>query len=556
MRAHLRYVAREGVTPQGERGQFYTKDQDRGDVTGFADRCAEDRHQFRFIVSPEDATELGDLTSFTHEVMAQMERDLETPLDWIAANHFDTDNPHVHIVLRGKDSADRDLVIDREYISHGMRSRAAEVATEWLGPKTERDIAQSVRREVGAERWTSLDAELKEIVRDNVVALKSVSIKDTFRTRSALLGRLSTLERLGLAVKEGVDRWRVSPELEPTLRALGERGDIVKAMHRSLKGERRELSLSVGKEAVIEGRVIGRGFADELHDRGYLVIDGIDGRAHYVRLGPKVNVHDFHIGSIVQARFAPEPRTADRRIAALTRDGVYRTEDHRPSLKGERSASETAGILEAHTRRLEALRRGGIVERLSEGVWQIPADVVERGKAYDQAQLKHPTVTLRARLSVKMQSRAIGATWLDEQLARGAQPRTVGFGHEVLNALAERETFLLGEGLAQRRAGRLLLARDFLRQLRVREIESVAARIAAETGLTHRPLEEGTSVSGTYRRSLQLVSGRFAMLDDGVGFSLVPWRSVIEQRLGQSLTALSRGDRISWYFGRSRDLER
>jgi type IV secretory pathway VirD2 relaxase len=556
MRAHLRYVAREGVTPEGERGKFYAKDQDRIDVTGFADRCAEDRHQFRFIVSPEDATELADLTSFTREVMAQMERDLETPLDWIAANHFDTDNPHVHIVLRGKDSAHRDLVIDREYISHGMRCRAAEIANEWLGPRTEREIAQAVQREAGAERWTSLDAELKEIVQDNVVALKSVSINDTFRTRSALLGRLSTLERLGLAAKEGVNRWRLSPELEPTLRALSERGDIVKAMHRSLKGERRELSLSVGKEAAIEGKVIGRGFADELHDQGYLVIDAIDGRAHYVRLDPKANVQEFPIGGIVQARFGPQTRTADRRIASLARNGVYRTEDHRVSLVGERSAIEAAGILEAHTRRLEALRRAGIVERLSEGVWQVPADVIERGQAYDQAQLKHPIVTLRTTLSVQKQSRAIGATWLDEQLVRGEKQGAVGFGHDVRTAVGERETFLIEEGLAERRAGRLFLARDLLGRLRAREIESVAARIAAETGLTHRPLEEGTSVSGTYRRSLQLVSGRFAMLDDGVGFSLVPWRPVIERRLGQSLTALSRGERISWYFGRSRDIGR
>lgn len=555
MRAHLRYIAREGVTLEGEHGQFYSKEQDHADAAAFADRCAEDRHQFRFIVSPEDATELADLTSFTREVMGQMERDLETPLDWVAVNHFDTDNPHVHIVLRGKDDVERDLVIDREYMSQGMRSRASEVATDWLGLKTERDIARTVQREVEAERWTSLDAVLKEIGEDAIVTLKAVSTLSA-PTRLSLLGRLAMLERLGLAAKEDVDCWRLSPELAPTLRALGERGDIVKSMHRALKGERRELSLSITKGGLIEGKVIGRGFVDELNDRGYLVIDATDGRAHYVALGPKVDVQEITLGSIVQARFTPDPRSADRRIASLARNGVYRTEDHRLSLLGERTASEADGILEAHTRRLEALRRAGIVARLSEGVWQVPADIIERGAAYDRSQMKHPIVMLRTTLSVEKQTRAIGATWLDEQLARGAEVRPVGFGQDVRTALAEREAVLVEEGLAQRRAGRLLLARDFLKQLRDREIESVAARIGVETGLTHRPLTDGASVSGTYRQSLQLVSGRFAMLDDGVGFTLVPWRPVIEQRLGQSLTAVARGDRISWYFGRARGLER
>jgi hypothetical protein len=61
---------------------------------------------------------------------------------------------------------------------------------------------------------------------------------------------------------------------------------------------------------------------------------------------------------------------------------------------------------------------------------------------------------------------------------------------------------------------------------------------------------DGASASGVYRRSIQLASGRFAMLDDGLGFSLVPWRPVIEKRLGQSLSAAVRGDRVAWRFGR------
>jgi hypothetical protein len=70
--------------------------------------------------------------------------------------------------------------------------------------------------------------------------------------------------------------------------------------------------------------------------------------------------------------------------------------------------------------------------------------------------------------------------------------------------------------------------------------------------LTHRPIGDGDTVSGTYRHSVQLASGRFAMLDDGVGFSLVPWRPVMEQRLGQAISGIARGNMVSWDLGRSR----
>ncbi len=97
-----------------------------------------------------------------------------------------------------------------------------------------------------------------------------------------------------------------------------------------------------------------------------------------------------------------------------------------------------------------------------------------------------------------------------------------------------------------------MLARNLLGTLRGREIDAAAKTIAAETGLTHRAVADGESVTGTYRRSVQLASGRFAMLDDGMGFSLVPWKPVIEQRLGQTLIAVARGSGVTWEFRHSR----
>jgi hypothetical protein len=97
-----------------------------------------------------------------------------------------------------------------------------------------------------------------------------------------------------------------------------------------------------------------------------------------------------------------------------------------------------------------------------------------------------------------------------------------------------------------------VLARNLLGTLRERERSITAHEIAAQTGLHYRPTADGERVSGIYRRAVQLASGRFAMLDDGVGFSLVPWKPVIEPRLGQHLSARVQGNSVSWQLGRQR----
>ncbi len=99
-----------------------------------------------------------------------------------------------------------------------------------------------------------------------------------------------------------------------------------------------------------------------------------------------------------------------------------------------------------------------------------------------------------------------------------------------------------------------MLAQNLLAKLRDRELTAAVAGIEATTNLLHRPTIEGMRVSGIYRESIQLTSGRFALLDDGVGFSLVPWRPVIEKRLGQQLSALVDSERVNWELGRSRSL--
>ncbi|MDN7842453.1 relaxase/mobilization nuclease and DUF3363 domain-containing protein [Burkholderia multivorans] len=556
--AHLRYIEREGVDRQGGPGRAYGPTTDDADLEAFKERGADDRHQFRFIVSPEDAEQLDDLRTYTRHLMARMEADLGTRLEWVAVDHWNTDNPHTHVVLRGKDDTGKDLIISRDYIAEGMRRRASELATEWLGPRTELEMQRAMQREVEQERWTGLDRTLqREAGDDGLVRVGRFAEPRLQRQRQVLIGRLQRLQRMGLATEPQPGVWTIHAEAEPTLRAMGERGDIIRTMQRAMSGKSRELAVfepnNDGRTLV--GRVTGKGLADELYDMGYLIVDGTDGKAHYVALPPRSELEQYPTGAVVEVKGAADVRAADRNIAALAVDGVYRTDLHLAIAQGQAASDrDPREVVAAHVRRLEALRRAGIVKREAEGVWRVPGDLAERGRQYDAQRLGGGVaVELKSHLPIERQARVIGATWLDQQLVGGGKGLgDLGFGAEVKDALRQRADFLAEQGLAEHRGQRVILARNLLATLRGRELAKVAQEIATETGLTHRPLAEGERAAGIYRRSLTLASGRYAMLDDGKGFSLVPWKPVIEQRLGQQLAATVRGSNVSWEFGRSR----
>jgi type IV secretory pathway VirD2 relaxase len=556
---HLRYIERDGVTREGGRGQLYGPHTDEADADEFRTRGDGDRHQFRFIVSPEDANDLEDLKSFTRNLMSQMERDLGTKLDWVAVDHWDTDDPHTHVVLRGKDENGRDLIIAPDYIAHGMRHRASDLATQWLGPRTELEIRESLSKEVTQERWTSLDRTIQKEARNGEILLRyePADAEGRFR-RGLLIGRLDQLADMGLAGKTAPGKYRVEPGFESTLRAMGERGDIIRTMQRAFTDAHREHRIFDNSDltARVVGRIAGRGLADELSDRGYLVIDGVDGRAHYVTLSAQVDLADFPMGGIVDVRGGTDPRPADRRIEHLAEDGIYRTDRHLATAREQyREGLDPEALVLAHVRRLEALRRAGVVERLEEGVWRVPSNLAERGRVYDTRRAGGARVELRSQMSIDQQVRTIGATWLDGQFVGGPEVLTgEGFGAEVRSALGRRADFLVEQGFAERRGQRVIFVQNLLTVLRAKEIEATARTIESETGLTYRPITDGQSVNGIYRRSVTLASGRFAMIDDATGFSLVPWRPVIEKRLGQSMGAVVRGEFVSWEFGRRRGL--
>ncbi|HYE28311.1 MAG TPA: relaxase/mobilization nuclease RlxS [Allosphingosinicella sp.] len=562
-RAHLRYIQRDGVTRDGEAGRLYSAREDEADGKAFLERCDGDRHQFRFIVSAKDGAEYDDLRPLIRRLMARMEEDLGTSLDWVAADHLDTLHPHTHIMLRGKDELGENLVIAPEYIARGMRERVAELVSLDLGPRTDMEIERRLRLEVDAERLTSVDRSLlRRMDGDRIVSPQGRDMFD----HAVRTGRLRKLGALGLAEDLGGGRWRLAADMEPTLRRLGERGDIIRTMQRALSemGVERAPSerLVYQPEACVDlvGRVIARGLADELRDRHYLIVDGIDGRTHYVGIGSGEATEPLPPGAVVRitARL-PAMRPADERIAgiAAASGGRYSVDIH---LTHEPAA--TAAFAEAHVRRLEAIRRSvGGVERAEDGTWSVPADYREVAARHEArlVQSRPVEVELVSAIPLERLPRWEGATWLDRHLASEEREplRDAGFGREVRSALAVRRLWLVEQELALENAGRFRLRPDAIALLQRRELLRVAGEIARDTGLAFAETGDGSRIEGVLRRRLDLASGRFAMIETGREFSLVPWRPVLARAVGHEVSGMIRRDGgVSWSIGRDRGIGR
>jgi len=326
---HIAYLKREGVTRDGAPARMFDAGGDEADERAFAERCNDDRHHFRFIVSPEDASEIGGLKEFTRELVADMERDLGTRLDWIAVDHWNTDNPHVHLLIRGRADDGQDLVISRDYISRGIRDRAAERITLELGPRTEQQIQSALEREVEAERWTSLDRALRDISDEcgGVVDLRPGPNPEDPELRRLLLGRAAKLERLGLADPVGAGCWILKSGLDGTLRQLGVRGDIIKTMHQAMSRAGSEPDVSRfalhGEEPSdpVLGRLIERALDDELKGTAYVIVAGVDGRTHHLRFGDLEFTGDAAPGAVVEAR-AYDDANGRRRLSLATRSDL------------------------------------------------------------------------------------------------------------------------------------------------------------------------------------------------------------------------------------------
>lgn len=465
-RAHLKYIRRDGVTREGERGELYGPDSDSVDAREVLEPANDDRHQFRLIVALEDGAELGDLKPFIRDLMAQAETDLGTKLDWVAVDHFNTGHPHTHVVIRGRDDRGGDLIIARDYMAHGFRTRASDLVTLELGPETADELQRKLAREINAERFTRIDRMLLRDADGGILSTGSTQGRDDGQFRALRMGRLRKLERMGLAGELKPGLWQIAERTETVLRELGRRSDIIKTMQRCLKEagiehDARPFNIFKADDpsARMTGKVISLGLSNEMTGAQFAVVDGIDGKMHYAEV------------SQLDASDPP-------------REGLLVT------LQGQ-----IAGV--------ESSRR------------------------------IHARLFVESHAPLEQLPTTVGATWLDRQLL-ASQPSNLsdqGFGVEVQRALRQRQRWLIDNGYASERGGQLIARRRLLDTLTKKDAALAGSHLAKKLGRTFRDGSEFDLKSAKTSGSMRLASGRFAVVQKGKEFTLVPWRQAI--RIGK-----------------------
>ncbi len=272
--AHGKYLERDGAGPDGEKGQFYDPAHDEVRVGERLEEWAKaDKRHFRLMLAPESGTRIEDLKDFTRATMARMERDLGVPLDWVAVDHHNTDNPHVHIILRGRRRDGPDLVIPRDYVTKGLRYAARDVATEMLGNRGREDERLSLERETLAARPTRLDNLLEaELKPGQAVRIQSIGRKLEPVLRAALRNRVRELSRLGLAREVKRDRFRFEPDWADRLKEIGRGLDIRRRLGRELAPGEGKLKLYRKSMGRIVGEALEVGRRGDGPGKAYAIV--------------------------------------------------------------------------------------------------------------------------------------------------------------------------------------------------------------------------------------------------------------------------------------------
>jgi Protein of unknown function (DUF3363) len=398
---HLAYLERDGVERDGSPGRLYGADE-KFSAEEFRERIPDEKRQFRFIVSPQDGAQV-DLAELARQLMRQVENDTGRRLIWAAVNHHDTDNPHVHIVVRGVDRDGDEFRIDRQYLAHGMRWRAQEILTRELGRRSERDLWANWAVDVGREAFTEID----RVIGDHSSPDGSVTLAKLLAApdgeRLACLDRLQTLEEMQLAVKEGAGVWRLADGWKAFLVRRGEDLDAANRL-RALVGEEASLYRVLRPEdpvPVTHGVVVGLGLHDELSGDLFAAVKIAARQGYYVRLSSQA-------AGLLQEKDAvrlgveiePWVKPADRIVSqfAQKNGGIYDPVRHERELEGLRQVPSgdqqptSAERVAANVRRLERLERYRLAKRLADGRWQIPADLLSQLESRERT---HPQQRIR-----------------------------------------------------------------------------------------------------------------------------------------------------------------
>jgi len=304
-KAHGRYLARESATFENDAKPVgFSRDIEGVDIAGKLQswQAAGDQQFWKLIVSPEFGDRV-ELTRLTRELIKQMEKDLGTDFEWVAAEHYNTEHPHVHVVIRGVRDSGEALRLTREYVQQGIRTIAADLCTRQIGYRTELDGVVAERREVSEKRFTSIDRRLLKDAGESSPDFGSqhftvsrnaeqTGLGETARSRTRHdVARLAVLRQMGLAESSGPNTWRLRKDFEQVLRAMQRASDRQRtlAAHGTVMSDERLTIevLDLRQITCVEGRVLVHG-QDEQTGRNNLMLEGTDAKIHFIQYTPEM----------------------------------------------------------------------------------------------------------------------------------------------------------------------------------------------------------------------------------------------------------------------------
>jgi hypothetical protein len=277
--SHVRYLARDGVGADGSEPTFFGAEGalERESVKEATGAWAEDRHHFRLIISPEHGDRIDDLQSYVRDVMGDVAKKLNEPrLAWVGICHFDTDQPHAHVMIRGRRADGRTLVMPRRVISHTIRERAEARAQMLLGDQSRDEAERGLFARTKADRWTDIDTKMATLAERNggLLAGGELARRDTFG--AVIRGRVAHLEKLGLAMRQAGGGVRFAADMKARLDSLQRGRDEIRnhwdrtraeALKRLQHGPKATERPSSEKSAVVEADQPSRAFPDPRSDR-------------------------------------------------------------------------------------------------------------------------------------------------------------------------------------------------------------------------------------------------------------------------------------------------
>lgn len=519
---HASYLGRESASADGQPGVFYNGSNEQVNARKEVAEWAEDRHHFRLIVSPEQGADIPDMTAYVRETMRRVQRDLGTSVQWVAVNHHNTDNPHAHVMIRGKREDGSDLVIPRRYISYGIRDRAAEVATELLGERSPEQVRTARAKEVEAERFTSLDRMIERHLEAGKIDVSPARhIGFGAEDRQLVVSRLQFLERMDLAHKGRGTQWGLDASFKQNLRELGARNDIIKQVYSSLgseAGRDERMNAGAAPSAPVSGVVIAKGSPDEIGEDRFVVVRDAGGRPHYGRIREGEAFRDLRVGSIAElGADTDRRRQVVEQIVAVARagGGIYSAALHEAFLRESQpglAEREITSFVRSASSRLAfvAGHEQSGVRALDEGRYSIDPDRYER---FSQRGTR-TDVRVVAAHSLSEQVSAHAATWLDRQ-AFGDRPDARLQEHPAIQeATQQHQAWLVEHGYATRNGpdGRFALQPDALRKLAAEERAELAQQLIERYDRPVKALRAGDSVTGEYRETRQLHFGKLAVV--------------------------------------------